>query len=47
MVERGLIGVDHSLGLFVNCWDCLAPEIKQKAIDLYSLAPDGLEMIVK
>lgn len=41
LVERGLIGVDHTIEIFVTCWECLDTGTKQKAIKKYKLKPMG------
>ncbi|MEW6606942.1 MAG: hypothetical protein AB1414_05740 [bacterium] len=37
LVEYGLIGVDHCLGVIATCWECLDKEIQNKAVDMYQL----------
>lgn len=37
LVERGLIGTNHTSGIFVTCWNCLTEEQKEKAEKQYKL----------
>jgi hypothetical protein len=37
LVERALMGVDHTLNLFATCWDCLKEERKDWARKRYGL----------
>ena len=37
LVERGLIGTNHTSVIFVTCWDCLTEEKKEKAKKQYKL----------
>jgi|GEM_PF-2574353 len=37
LVERGLIGVDHTIGIYVTCWDCLESEGQKKVKERYDL----------
>lgn len=37
LVERELIGIDHTAGMLVTCWDCLNEEQKKKAKELYGI----------
>ncbi len=37
LIERGLIGTNHTNGIFVTCWDCLTEEQKEKAKEKYKL----------
>lgn len=37
LVERGLIGINHTTIMFVTCWDCLTEEEKEKAKEKYKL----------
>jgi len=37
LIERGLIGTDHTVNNIVTCWECLDKEKQQKAIDYYKL----------
>ena len=37
LVERGLIGTNHTSVIVVTCWDCLTEEEKEKAKKQYKL----------
>lgn len=37
LVERVLVGTDHTARIFVACWDCLSKENKERAIKQYEL----------
>ncbi len=37
LVEDVLIGVTHTAETLVHCWDCLAPEIQDRATKMYAL----------
>ena len=37
LVERGLIGVDHTIGIYATCWDCLESEGQKKVKETYGL----------
>jgi hypothetical protein len=37
LVERGINGSDHCIGVNASCWDCLTPEQKEKAKNLYNI----------
>lgn len=37
LVERALIGTDHTSEIFVTCWDCLNEEAKKEAKRRYKL----------
>lgn len=46
LVERALIGTNHTSGIFVTCWDCLTEEQKEKAEEQYKLK-NYLKEVVK
>ena len=35
LVERALIGTDHTNKIFVTCWDCLTEKVKKEAKKRY------------
>lgn len=37
LVERGLIGINHTVFIKATCWDCLNPKAKERAQKMYSL----------
>ena len=37
LVERGLIGIDHTVEILVTCWKCLDEKMKQRAVNKYKL----------
>lgn len=37
LVERGLIGVNHTLEVIATCWDCLDGQARKRAIERYKL----------
>ena len=39
LVERLLIGVSHTAGTYVTCWDCIDEETRQRVTARYQLAP--------
>lgn len=36
LVERGINGTDHTLEMWVTCWDCLDEKTKNKVKKKYS-----------
>lgn len=41
LVERGLIGIDHSIEIFVTCWQCLNKKAQDKARNKYQIKDNG------
>jgi hypothetical protein len=39
LVERVLIGSEHTLNTFLACWDCMTPEKQDEARARYGLIP--------
>jgi len=37
LVERGLMGVNHTLEIIAACWDCLDGQARERAIERYKL----------
>lgn len=41
LVERGLIGIDHTFTILVSCWQCLKKESKKIARKKYQIKEGG------
>ena len=38
LVERALIGVNHTMSTIATCWECLKPETQKEAREIYQLS---------
>ena len=43
LVERALIGVNHTLDVIATCWECLDEETQEKAKDTYKLKAEEIK----
>lgn len=45
LVERGLIGVSHTISITVTCWQCLDSKTKERAKKRYHLEEEEYSRI--
>ena len=43
LVEQALIGINHCIGIFVVCWECLSEEKRKEISQKYKIGDQNVQ----